>query len=59
MSGVGDDEDGGQEAKIAGEAEKEEEDREIMRKPKVARVPRAPTAREIAEHLPLHAEYRD
>ena len=27
-------------------------------KPRVARIPKAPTAREIEEHLPLHANYR-
>ena len=32
---------------------------EEVRKPRVARTPKAPTAKEIEEHLPLHANYRD
>ena len=30
-----------------------------IRKPRVARTPKAPTAKESEEHLPLHANYRD
>ena len=45
---------------VSDEKAKEGEERvEETIKPKVARTPKAPTAKEIEEHLPLHANYRD
>ena len=41
-----------------GEIEKAETEVEEIKKPKIARTPRAPTAKEIAEHVPLHAQDR-
>ena len=29
-----------------------------MRKPKIGRIPKAPTKRELEEHLPLHMPYK-
>ena len=45
----GDDEPGGGE---------QEDEGEEFRKPKVGRIPTAPTKRELAEHLPLHVPYK-
>ena len=43
---------------VCGRCVDEVEESDEIRKAKVARTPKAPTAREIEEHLPLHAQYR-
>ena len=52
------------EERIAGEEETKKSDDDIeeeveeVRKPKVGRIPTAPTKRELEEHLPLHMPYK-
>ena len=50
--------DGDEEIKESESRKEDDEEVEEVRKPKVGRIPKAPTKRELEEHLPLHIPYK-
>ena len=50
--------DGDEEVKESESRKEDDEEVEEVRKPKIGRIPKAPTKRELEEHLPLHIPYK-